>query len=233
MKRVLFIQNGDTDEPGLFGEVLETRGIPLDVVHPWSGQPVPKDLSRWSALAVGGGAMSAYDREEFPYLEEVEGLIRSAQHAGQPVLGMCLGAQLMASAFGGKVFPNREKEIGYFDVRFTPEAETDPLWRGHTATFQPVHWHGDTFDLPPGAVHLASSDLTRNQLFRYGEKSYGLQFHLEINERVLTAMIGPDGGGLPSYGVDPEEFLREGRVAFPKVKPLADAIFTRWTDFLI
>jgi GMP synthase (glutamine-hydrolysing) len=232
MKRVLFIQNGDTDEPGLFGELLEARGIPLDIVHAWSGEAVPSDVSPWSGLAVGGGAMSAYDREEFPYLESVEELIRTAQHAGLPVLGMCLGAQLMASAFGGNVFPNRAKEIGYFDVRFTPEAETDPLWRGHTAIFQPVHWHGDTFDLPPGAVHLAASDLTPNQLFRYGEKSYGLQFHLEIDERVLAAMVGPDGGGLPRYGVDPEEFLREGRVAFPKVKPLADAIFTRWTEFL-
>jgi GMP synthase-like glutamine amidotransferase len=233
MKRVLFIQNGDTDEPGLFGEILEARGFPLDIVHAWSGDAVPTDPSRWSGLAVGGGAMSAYDREEFPYLARVEELIRTAQHAGLPVLGMCLGAQLMASAFGGKVFANREKEIGFFDVRFTPEAETDPLWQGYTRAFQPVHWHGDTFDLPLGAVHLASSDLTRNQLFRYGEKSYGLQFHLEIDERVLTAMIGPDGGGLPNYGVDPEEFLREGRIAFPKVKRLADAIFTRWTEFLI
>jgi GMP synthase (glutamine-hydrolysing) len=233
MKRVLFIQNGDTDEPGIFGDVLKGRGIPLEIVHPWSGDLVPSDPTRWSGLAIGGGAMSAYHLEEFPYLADVEKLIRAAQQTGLPVLGMCLGAQLMASAFGGKVFPNREKEIGYFEVRFTPEAEADPLWRGHATTFQPVHWHGDTFDLPPGAVHLASSVLTRNQLFRYGDKSYGLQFHLEIDERVLTAMIGPDGGGLPRYGVEPEEFLSQGRIAFPKVKPLADAIFARWTEFLV
>ena len=108
----------------------------------------------------------------------------------------------------------------------------DALWQGYTAPFQPVHWHGDTFTLPPGAVHLASSALTPNQLFRFGERSYGLQFHLEIDERVLTEMIGPDGGGLPAYGVDPDAFLAQGRIAFPKVKPLAEAIFSRWGEFL-
>lgn len=232
MKRVLFVQNGDTDHPGLFAEVLRDRGVALDIVHAWTGEAVPQDVRNWSGIAIGGGAMSAYDTEEFPFLPREEELIRIAQNAGIPVLGMCLGAQLMASALGGKVYANREKEIGFFDVRFTPEAENDPLWRGHTETFNPVHWHGDTFTLPPGAVHLASSDLTPNQMFRYGERSYGFQFHLEIDEKVLAEMIGDDGGGLPRYGVDPDAFLREGRIAFPKVRPLADVIFGRWVESL-
>jgi GMP synthase (glutamine-hydrolysing) len=232
MKRVLFVQNGDTDAPGLFAEALNDRGVGLDVVHAWSGEIVPDGVERWSGVVIGGGAMSAYEGEEFPFLLKEEEFIREAQGAGLPVLGLCLGAQLMAKAFGGKVFANREKEIGFFNVRFTPEAAGDPLWEGHTETFQPVHWHGDTFTLPPGAVHLAESALTPNQMFRFGERSYGFQFHLEIDEKVLTAMIGDDGGGLPRYGVDPDAFLREGRAAFPKVRPLADAIFGRWTEFL-
>lgn len=231
MKRVLFVQNGDTDQPGLFADVLQERGVALDVAHAWRGEKLPS-IAGYAGLAVGGGAMSAYEKEEYPFLAEEEKLIREAQSAGMPVLGLCLGAQLMAAAFGGKVFANRAKEIGFQDVRFTPAAEQDPLWRGHTSTFNPVHWHGDTFTLPPGAVHLASSDLTPNQLFRYGEKSYGFQFHLEIDERVLSEMIGPDGGGLPNYGVDPTAFIREGSVAFPKVRPLAWTIFGRWTEFL-
>ena len=176
--------------------------------------------------------MSAYEGGEFPFLPQEEQLIRKAQDAGLPVLGFCLGAQLMSQAFGGKAYANKEKEIGFFDVRFTPEAANDPLWKGHTQVFQPVHWHGDTFTLPAGAIHLGESTLTPHQIFRYGEKSYGFQFHLEIDEKVLTEMIGPDGGGLPRYGVDPQEFLREGRVAFPKLRPLADAIFGRWIEFL-
>ena len=232
MQRVLFVQNGDTDVPGLFEEVLKTSGVELDVVHAWSGEPVPTDVCRWSGISIGGGAMSAYEGEEFPFLPKEEQLIRKAQDAGLPVLGFCLGAQLMSRAFGGKVYANGEKEIGFFDVRFTPEAANDPLWRGHAETFQPVHWHADTFTLPAGAVHLGESTLTPNQIFRYGARSYGFQFHLEIDEKVLIEMIGPDGGGLPRYGVDPEEFLREGRIAFPKVRPLAEAIFGRWTELL-
>ena len=232
MKRVLFVQNGDTDEPGLFSEVLREHGISLDVAHAWSGEAVPQDPRQWAGVVIGGGAMSAYERDEFPFLEREEQLIRAAHAAGLPVLGLCLGAQLMASAFGGRVFANNAKEIGFQEVRFTRDAANDPLWRGFIDPFNPVHWHGDTFSLPPGAVHLASSDLTPHQMFRIGEKSYGFQFHLEIDERVLTAMIGPDGGGLPNHGVDPEDFLRQGRAAFPKVKPLADVIFGRWTEFL-
>ena len=131
----------------------------------------------------------------------------------------------MAGALGGKVFPNRAKEIGFHDVRFMPAAENDSIWAGCTATFQPVQWHGDTFSLPPGAVLLASSDLTENQLFRLDDASYGLQFHLEIDEPVLTEMVETDDGWLPQNGVDPQQFLREARLAIPKVEPVARAVF--------
>src|SRR5688572_29649273 len=148
MTRVLFVQNGDTDHPGLFADVLHSRNVAVDIVHAWSGETVPRDLRPWSGVAIGGGAISAYEGEQYPFLVQEEELIRSAQAAGLPVFGMCLGAQLMAAAFGGKVFAHDKKEIGFFDVQFTPAAENDPLWRGHTAPFQPVHWHGDTFTLP-------------------------------------------------------------------------------------
>jgi len=232
MKRVLFIQNGEQDHPGLFAKVLHDRGIALDIVMAGCGETTPVDLAPWAGIAVGGGGMSAYEAERYPFLRDVEAVIRSARSTGKPLLGMCLGAQLMAGAFGGKVFPNRAKEIGFYDIRFTPAAEADPIWKNHTATFQPVQWHGDTFSLPPGAVLLASSDLTENQLFRLDDISYGLQFHLEIDEPVLTEMVETDDGWLPQNGVDPQQFLREARLAIPKVEAIAHSVFGRWVERL-
>jgi GMP synthase-like glutamine amidotransferase len=232
MKRVLFIQNGEYDAPGLFATVLRDRGVALDIVNAGCGEPTPSNMEPWAGLAVGGGGMSVYEAECHPFLRDGEALIRAARASGKPVLGMCLGAQLMASALGGKVFPNRAKEIGFHDVRFTPAAEQDALWKGHTRTFQPVQWHGDTFSLPNGAVLLASSDLTENQLFRVDEASYGFQFHLEIDEAVLASMVETDDGWLPRHGMDPQRFLREARLALPKVKPIAHTVFGRWVEGL-
>lgn len=233
MNRVLFIQNGEYDSPGLFAKVLGECGVALDIVHAWKGEPVTIAPNGWGGIAIGGGSMSAYESEQFPFLLSEQALIRAARAQERPVLGMCLGAQLMASAFGGAVFPNTTKEIGFYEVRFTPEADRDSLWRGQNAAFRPVHWHGDTFSLPPDATLLASSDFTTNQLFRVDAALYGVQFHLEIDEPVLRAMIeSDDEGWLPKNGVDPLQFLHAAATAIPKVEPVARAIFTRWTELL-
>lgn len=233
MKPILFIQNGDTDAPGLFARVLRDLGATLEIVHAWQEEPVPQDPSAWGGIAVGGGAMSAYEWEEYPWLRDSSMLIRAAREQRVPVLGMCLGAQLMAGACGGRVFPNECKEIGFYGIQFTPEAAGDPLWSEHAGGFAPAHWHGDTFSLPPQAVLLASSERTRHQLFRLDELHYGLQFHLEIDEPVLTEMVVTDEDGLSREGVDPKLFLQEAASALPKVEPIARAVFTRWLQMTL
>lgn len=232
MSRVLYIQHGEHDHPGLFATTLHQHGVPLEILHVWRGDPVPTRPEAWAGLVLGGGYMSAYQMERFPFLRDEIALIRAARVSRTPVLGLCLGAQLMAAALGGHVFPNRTKEIGFFDVRFEPAAETDALWQGHTATFQPVHWHEDTFSLPPQAVRLASSCLTANQLFRVDDTHYGMQFHLEIDALVLTEMVKTADGWLAENGVDPEGLLRTAIEALPKVEPIAGAVFTRWLTML-
>jgi len=234
MKRVLYIQNDDDDPPALLGKALNELGVTLDVIHAWNGEAIPVTADDWSGIVIGGGGMGAYEKEEYPFLADEEALICKARSSNQPLLGLCLGAQLMASACGGKVFPNHAKEIGFFDVRFTPEAQTDPLWQGYTAEpFAPAQWHGDTFTLPPGAVLLASSDITPHQLFRLDRNLYAFQFHLELDLPSFTGMVvGDDSGYLSSNGVDPQVLLQKAHTALPRVEPLARAVFTRWTQML-
>lgn len=232
MRRVLFIQNGEYEGPGLFAATLAQCGVVVEITHAWRGDPVPSSLQNWDALAIGGGSMSAYETGEYPFLAGEIDLLKQARTMRLPVLGMCLGAQLMSAAYGGNVFRNSAKEIGFFDINFTPATWSDPLWHGHIpVTFRPVNWHGDAFTLPPGAVHLASSALTENQLFSLDGILYGLQFHLEIDRPLLAEMIATeDAGGLPLHGIDPGEFLRAGEIALPAVESFGREVFARWTQ---
>lgn len=232
MPRVLFIQNGETEGPGLFATVLEAAGVEISTAHAWRGDPVPTDPDGFSAVTIGGGAMSAYQTDEFPALRRQIALAQATRAAGKPMLGLCLGAQLMAAAFGGKVFANTAKEIGLQEVRFTAAADSDPLWQGHTAPLHPVHWHGDTFTLPPGAVLLAASALTPHQLFRLDDTLYGFQFHLEIDLPLLRALIAADAAALRAHAIDPAAFLADGERHLPAVEPIARRIFTRWASLL-
>jgi GMP synthase (glutamine-hydrolysing) len=232
MTRVLFVQNGEFDHAGLFEKVMAELGVALDVVHAWRGDEVPAAPNGWAGVVLGGGAMSAYEQDEFRFLHAEEILIRAARKMKRPIFGFCLGAQLMADAFGGSVMPNRAKEIGLHEVRFLPEAETDPLWHGCTAPLRPIHWHRDTFTIPPDGVRLAFSALTENQLFRVDDLHNGMQFHLEIDQPSLAEMVQEDEPSLVSNGVDPKAFLREAAEVLPQAEPIAREIFRRWAAML-
>jgi GMP synthase-like glutamine amidotransferase len=137
-------------------------------------------------LIVLGGPMSVNDEAEFPWLRQEKAFVRAAIENGTPVLGICLGAQLIASALGGRVYPNAEREIGWFPVEATP-APAD-MFR-FPAAVHAFHWHGETFDLPPGAVRLARSAGCENQAFQIGRRVIGLQFHLETTAVSAASLI--------------------------------------------
>jgi len=143
------------------------------------------DLASIDWLIVMGGPMGVYDEDKYSWLAEEKQFIKQAIDAGKTVLGVCLGAQLIAEALGAKVYPNKEKEIGWFDINFTQNALENELFFDAPSKTKVFHWHGDTFDLPENAIHLAYSEGCVNQAFLFNKKVLGLQFHIETTEESL------------------------------------------------
>ena len=205
---------------GLIRAPLEERGISIefaDLYRP--GAPLP-DLTRAAGLIFMGGPMSANDA--LPYLRQELQLIAQAVERRLPVLCVCLGAQLIAKALGAKVYRNAVKEIGWFEIHFTEAAARDALFAGIGLAETVFHWHGETFDLPPGAECLAFSDTCRNQAFRAGAGVYGLQFHLEVTPAMIEDWCDRDAN---CGDIDPRQ--NAARLA-----ALSSLVFGRWCDLL-
>jgi GMP synthase (glutamine-hydrolysing) len=181
------IQHVPYEDPGLIAQVASRRDIELQPCHPYRGEPLPP-WEEIDGLVVMGGPMGVSDTSEHPYLKPETELIAAMVHAGQPVLGVCLGAQLLAHSLGANVYPGERAEIGFGSVSLTPAGRNDPVLGSlGTETLPVVHWHQDTFDLPDDALWLARSALYPHQAFRVGEHAYGLQFHLEVNRELARA----------------------------------------------
>jgi GMP synthase (glutamine-hydrolysing) len=176
--------------------------------------------------------MSAYETEKYPFLKDEMRLVREAVREDKAVYGMCLGAQLIAAALGAKVYANGEREIGFYDIELLETAAADPLWKDTAPRLAPMSWHGDTFDLPEGAVRLASSARTPNQMFRAGRALYGFQFHLEVDGPLLSEMVESSRPGLAAGGVDADEFLHASREKLPQVSATAATVYARWAKML-
>lgn len=145
-------------------------------------------LENIDLLIIMGGAMGVYEEDKYPWLEEEKQFIRKAIADGKKVVGICLGAQLIAAAMGSKVYKNKEKEIGWFEIELTSEARENKYFRTFPSSLTVFHWHGDTFDLPEGAVHIAKSKACRNQAFTFGENVVALQFHIEATEKSIKEL---------------------------------------------
>ena len=152
------------------------------------------------ALLIMGGYMNADEEEKFPWLKEEKKIIKQAIDTGKKVIGICLGSQLIAAAFGNKVYAGKEKEIGFFPVSFTGAALQNPLFNHFPQSYTVFHWHGDTFDLPAGANLIASTEVCSQQAFLIGSTVLGLQFHFEMNETVIEDMLLHDGHELDEKG---------------------------------
>jgi GMP synthase-like glutamine amidotransferase len=198
------IQHVAHEGPGSIAAAVARSGAPLRVVRVDAGEPVPAAhaVGAMAGLVVMGGPMSVHD--DLPWLSDERALLRAAAGAGLPVLGICLGAQQLALALGGEVRPGPVLECGMGEVHLTAAAARDDVFGPAPTPLPCVHWHGDTFSLPPGAVHLARSDAYENQAFRVGGRAYGLQFHVEVT----ASLVAHWGSRLP-----PGVFIRASDVA--------------------
>lgn len=165
---------------------LRARDATISYTHFHEPSPVLPDVDALDVLIVMGGPMSVNDERLHPWLRMEKRFIREAILRGKPVLGICLGAQLMASTLGARVYANDDKEIGWFPVEAEPAEATAFVFPPVATVF---HWHGETFDLPPGAVRLAASAACRNQAFQVGARAIGLQFHLETTPESAEALL--------------------------------------------
>jgi len=172
--------------PGHIAAWMNGNGWSLELVPLYAGAALPAPAT-FDGLVVMGGPMSVHDEREFPWLVAEQQTIREAIAAGKPVLGICLGAQLIARAMGGEVMPNAQKEIGWWPIRSVAEEGMDTF--RFADELEVFHWHGETFTLPPGAVRLAESAACRNQAFQLGRRVIGLQFHLETTPDTARALI--------------------------------------------
>jgi GMP synthase-like glutamine amidotransferase len=179
-------QHAPHEGPGLLAEVLGGAGLATHVVRLDRGDDLPA-LAELGGVVVMGGAMGVHDTEAFPWLEAERAWIAAAVGAEVPVLGVCLGAQQLARALGARVTTGPTPEIGVGDVVLTEEGRADPVLGPEGERVAVIHWHGDTFEVPDGAVRLATGERYPNQAFRFGRLAYGLQFHVEVDEAMAEA----------------------------------------------
>ncbi|GAA6615557.1 type 1 glutamine amidotransferase [Scytonema sp. NUACC26] len=184
------------------------QGAIISTTQFYNGDTLPSvDDLDW--LIVMGGPMNIYEDDKYPWLTLEKKFIAEAIKKDKIVIGICLGSQLIADVLGSKVYKGQEKEIGWYPIQLTTEAQNSPVFASLPQSFTVFHWHGDTFDLPPGSVRLAYNEVCSNQAFIYGEKVLGLQFHLESTKDSVRQIIENCASELVAgkYIQKPEEML--------------------------
>jgi GMP synthase (glutamine-hydrolysing) len=229
---VLAIQHVRCETPGKIREVVEREGISTKIVRVFEDQKIPSELGDATGLIIMGGPMGVYERDRHPFLRREMRLIEATLKSEKPVLGVCLGSQLLAAALGARVSPGRRKEIGWHPIRLTGDGHSDPLLKGVARSFTAYHWHGDVFELARGAVSLASSRLTRHQAFRYGNNAYGFLFHMEVTQKIMRDMVRIFAGELRAEGLDGAEILRDAKNRLSRLSRIGAEVFRRWAGLV-
>ncbi len=232
MKPVLIVQNDAHEGAGSLATLLAQRGIDQHVVQGFGAKYSELASDRFSALVVLGGAQSAYETDKYTFLKKEMALCRDFVDAQKPLLGFCLGAQILAAALGGEVVPGKQKEIGWYDLTLRSEAKEDPLMRNHPSKLLAYHFHGDVIQNVPQAITLASSDMTPLQAFRYGPNAYGFQYHAEVDRSLLADMCRNNHDYLAANGIDAESLISDSQSHLPDFERHCTAMLKGWIELL-
>jgi GMP synthase-like glutamine amidotransferase len=226
---LLIIENDPTVPPGTLLGVLEEACVPYRIVRTWQGDPLPAVPGEGAApggAVVLGGRMGARDGREHPFIEDVRRFSLEAAERNFPLLGICLGGQILADVLGGDLHSRHQGESGVRTLRLTSRGCFDPLFHNVPYEFVTFQWHNDSFSLPEFAVHLATGEICRNQAFCFGRSAYGVQFHPEVDREIVAAWAEEDGRQdlLAPFDAAAEEYLRAGRTIFRNFLRIAKLI---------
>jgi GMP synthase (glutamine-hydrolysing) len=217
---------------GLIANPLRDLGIQHRTLDLARGEPPPRDLRGVGGLIVLGGPMAIYESDAHPFLKREMDLVEKAITAGRPVLGICLGAQMIAHVLGGRVYRGDKPEIGWGPITLTEDGQDDPLLFGVDSPLEVFHLHGDTYELPADAKNLATSPAYEQQAFRWGDLVYGFQCHLEFTDAMITRIASePDTAKLLSAaGVDVKALLAQTPDKVHAIGPVGERIFSRYFE---
>jgi GMP synthase (glutamine-hydrolysing) len=229
---VLVLQHAEPEHLGRIADALTDEGVEFAYLRPDLGQPIPERLNGFHGLVVMGGPQSVYEEDKFPYLAAEKALTRHAIEMERPILGVCLGSQLLAEVLGSRVYPGGTFELGWKKVTLSPEAGDDRVFGALPSTITPLHWHGDIYELPPGATSVGSSEMTPVQGFVSQGRFYGLLFHLEITPAQLSMMVEGFPDDVRRGGTTPAALLAEAAERAELLREHGQAVFRRWASLV-